>query len=390
MSEDVVTRLAQAAKSRHLARNIRDSAEKLRARLTAPVRVTLMGPGRTDRRAVINALLEEALLPTSGRLPSVEIEFAERARVEATLPNGKRQDMASLDAASLEALSPALLQIQAPNPFLRDVTLLDVVTDGSPKQLVAASKWAATRTDILIWVTSDFNDEDQQLWSLLPTVMKYYCFLVLTPASGARGQMPRLTKAQLDAFRGVLLLRFGADGKVCEGPDLPQFHGALEKCVSLGRQADFDRALMFLQRHVPSWDVTPGDTADAKDQPSEALAGFDAFDGGRDPLGEEGHRNTIEQQREALDLIRINAQEILEKLDRTEIEASEYVTAQCGRTIELVRDKVTDIPPLYDATMQAADYLLLLEMEADKEEAGIEAITALLQLKRALETSVSA
>lgn len=418
--ESAIERLAHALSATKLPASAQRAATRLIDRLSSPVRVTLLGPPGAGKSTLRNVLAGAAVIPAGAGLPTTTLRFGEPGKIVATLGNRTKKEITGLDFDALQVLSPAYAEISTPLAVLKKVSLLEVVTDGSPADLMAAAKWAAKRTDIAIWVTTDFSPQEQALWERVPDEVKDHGYLVLnqtdrlspndradyntrlehiaaqefhsffpTAALQALGAIERNGAEEVEAFRAS-----GCDELIA----------ALMRHVDLGTQADIDSALMFLSRYdasAPKPATPVAASLDAPDAPNdgdspakEAAEPTDAS-----PALQIESALSHEQQQDdilrcaahetALARLRRGAGAMLDKLHSPEPAVAEPVLDHCVETVEELASTLSDDELLTEAVAQASDVIVLLQLE-QTESAAEDAVVTLLQLKRDIEVALAA
>jgi len=416
-TDTVVERLRALVASRTLPPRPAQAAEQLFKGLSSPVRIALMGPNGSGKSTLGNVLVGARIIPDDMALPSSEIRFAEKPGLAVIQGDGARRNLASLDYGAALALSPAFIEIHAPQPTLRKISLLEAVTDGSTGQLIAAAKWAARRTDMVIWVTPEFDPRQQALWRSMPDTMKDHAILVLSKtdiiSATQQGPAPAgLPAGVTDDF--ITVFRVAAkqaladvEKQVTGGADDWGCKSLIDdviRRVEIGRQADVDGARLFLKRYasaagppptprkrveinqVDAPVPTPDDRVETAQSPSPpdltlatALSDFDTT-GNPAPDGE------VEA---ALTLIRGNAERLLEEVTQAPGLSADRVLTCCAETFDALEEAVHEDTGMYGLVLQAADFVVLLQLEKS-EQAAQDAVIALLQLKRDFEQLLAA
>ncbi|MEE4118979.1 MAG: hypothetical protein V2I65_08185 [Paracoccaceae bacterium] len=218
-----------------------ERAEALLSRLQAPVRVALVGPEAAGRGAGLAALAGDEtladLLDLPGR-PPLELRWGAEARVVLRLGCGAPVEGVDLVEAMADP-EAALVTVERPLPALRRITLTDLVTEPSADDLLAALAWAARRADVAVWWSHGFGLDERAAWRSAPARLRDHGFLVL---DGAGAEARQAAAAASDDFLRVI---FSGHGE----PAGPRLAAEVLHHVALGRQADADAALLFLQSH---------------------------------------------------------------------------------------------------------------------------------------------
>lgn len=364
-----VARLDDALARQALPARFAKPARLLRDHLAAPVRITLMGPSETGKRALINALAGQPVLPPGRALPTSELRHGPAPLIRATLRDGTTQDFPGGDPGPAMRHRPSFLQFFAPAAPLRDIVLLNLVTDGSADQCLTAARWAARRSDIAIWVTPAFEATQQALWQQMPDNLRHHCFLAVAREGGGQGGAqvdPEAARLAEGTFLRAFAIAISPEDGCATGPGTDELWQEIERCAVLGRQADLDQAAVLLghAKETPEPTPAPGDPA-PMDVPS-----------GADPRAVQS----------ALDTLRSEARTMLHRIGA----APADVTAQCAETVERVSLMIPPGSALHDRAMQACDYLVLLQLEDDNAGAQQAAATVVLQLKREVEMAIAA
>ena len=180
--ETVIDRLRIALETEVLPKAARDHAAHLLKRLSSPVRVTLLGRPESGKSELVNMFAGRRILPKDAKLPTLELTFGLAEKITVTGSKGQNTVLESLDFESAAKGSPAFIRAELPLPIFERISLLEVVTDGTGEELQSAVDWAVRRTDIALWCTQFFSEEEQSLWSRVPDSLKDHAFLVLSKA----------------------------------------------------------------------------------------------------------------------------------------------------------------------------------------------------------------
>lgn len=248
-----------------------ERAEALLARLEAPVRVAVVGPEPAGRGAGLAALSgDETLadLPDLPGRPPLELRWGAEARVALRLGCGALVEGADLAEAMADP-EAALVTVERPLPALRRITLTDLVTEPSADDLLAALAWAARRADVAVWWSHGFGPDERAAWRSAPARLRDHGFLVL---DGAGAEARQAAAGARDDFLRVVVSGQGE-------PAGPRLAVEVLRHVALGRQADADAALLFLQSHgagtarTPAAPVSHGPAAPPPAAPGPAALG---------------------------------------------------------------------------------------------------------------------
>ena len=412
--DNVLDRLARVQSLASLPDSAKKTAERLIAQLSSPVRFALLGPPGAGKSTLLNVLAGAPVVPPELRLPTAELQCGATDRIIATLGDGTTKEIAGLDFENLQSLSPVFAEIRTSLPTLKEISFLEVVTDGTPEEMMAATKWAAGRTEIAIWVTTEFSLEERALWAKLPDTLKDHGYLVFNQfdklSAHDRVEYANRLKVsatqgfrsgfQTSALQGLAALddHEGPDQEALKTSGCQALKKALMRDVDLGTQADIDGALLFLNRFespVAKATASGNKVRSKKPGTMRVNPSRDAADAteGPDTLQIEA---VLERQvapdsdarRDARNLalahVQAKAEAMLDQLRDSDGSAAEYVLGHCADTVEELTDKLSDDDSLFDPVMQANDIVVLLQLE-QTEAAAEDAVVALLQLKRDIE-----
>ncbi|WP_457650730.1 hypothetical protein [Profundibacter sp.] len=155
----------------------------------APLRVVLLGSTGAGKTSVLNLLLGQNMVPdgTDG-IPTVKWEYGIEPKMLCTLPDRSKKIIGGIDFDACASLKPAFVTVQANLPALAKISVMEVVAPDIPVQKQKAVSWACKQADVLIWCTTDFTTEEQQIWDIVPDRLKDHGFLLLTKTDQLMGQ----------------------------------------------------------------------------------------------------------------------------------------------------------------------------------------------------------
>ncbi|MEK6215720.1 MAG: hypothetical protein N2B03_00735, partial [Boseongicola sp.] len=332
-------------------------------------------------------------------------------------PNGRNTVFDSFDFASAIKCNPAFIRAEMPLPILSRVSLLEVVTDGAVSELQSAIDWAVRRTDIALWCTQYFNDEERKLWSRVPDSLKDHAFLVLAKAdklsaenalSGKISDLETVVAEEFHSLFAVATLQainaHRKDGSVDESVYHASGGGALSaeilRHAERGRRADFDSAHLFLSRYQirdvassekPATSVAKGDEAvqaAPKTRPVSTAVS-------EAPEPAQAVENVAIFQ-DAARLLQRRGDGLAETVATLEPGKSGALVNQCVDTVENLVDLFSQddsgcpaADAFIDDLMDATDMMVLMQVESGDAPAA-DAVTLLLQLRRDIETKMAA
>jgi hypothetical protein len=394
----VLQRLSNTLNAAHLPSTFRASGNALARRLASPVRVTVLGQPKVGKSTLISALTDCGKVIDTAGLPTHEIGYADEPHVVATLNDGTRLTLDAIRIDEILATNPVFVQIFAPLEKLKHIRVLEVVTDGTPEEMIAATRWAAKRTDIAIWCSREFDQIERHIWSGFPDEKKGHGFLVLTQmdkmsAPAVSDRLNRMFDEGDAEFRIIAPVSAaqalsakqgsGADpDRLIDASGLPALSDALFGQIELGRRADLDHATLFLERFEETTaPVAPKSgrrvttlTSIVKRQPETAENGFGA----------------------AANYLRNQANEMLTDMVEFGEFAPQKIVERCLETANTLMDMIADEDAIddqqdlaQDAATEAADLLLLMTLE-NTPGAAEDAIDLMLQVKRDFELAAAA
>jgi hypothetical protein len=279
------------------------------------------------------------------------------------------------------------------------------VVDGNPDDQAAAIGWATRRADILLWCSQGFSAAEQKLWALVPDALKDRSFFVLNKADNlsAEGVLSdRITALQnivADEFHSLfpvatLQALAAVDPKGSPDETLLNASGgkaltkAIARQVDLGRRADIDSVLMFLNRFdaAPAKNPTPKNVSRPVIPQPPVKTETPPTD---IPETVATHETPGPHDLDTAALIYLN--------DRTAGMAQNFdptdILDQCCETANHLVDMYADADSaestLQDDLLDAAEVLVLMQLE-EGEGPAADAVTLLLQLKRGLEGQIAA
>ena len=180
-AQDTATALAEAIAAKSIPAAMMDRAKAILEQLDKPLKVSVMGMPWSGKSGVVNLLAGENVLPDVLRGATVEFTYGEMPRASITRRDGSTTEQIGLpDMYKIGMESPAFVAIELPLPALRKITLLELAMPTEQAHQARALRWAAKRTDIAIWCTEHFPENEQSLWETVPLEMKDHAILLRT------------------------------------------------------------------------------------------------------------------------------------------------------------------------------------------------------------------
>ncbi len=410
--DGIIDRVRLALEHNLLPKAAHGHAAHLLQRLSSPVRVTLIGGPGSGKSELVNMLLGRRVLPHASDLPTTEVHWGETEEIEVTSADGSKHHVDGLDFDAVRALSPVLLQVRIPQPILKKISILEVVTSGDPDELTAAVDWAIRRTDITLWCSLAFDEVERALWLRVPDALKDHAFLVLTKADVLSSQ--NLLASRIADLETVVSEEFHSLFAVAtlQGikaqADFPQldeamFHGSgggaltseILRHAERGRRADLDSAHLFLARYQAQVDAVVAQV------PSRETAKVEALQDKPTPVPSDPSPDTVVP----IDPdIFVNAGRFLQKrgealasiVDATEPGSTEDAMEQCVEAVEHLIDLFSNddsgcdvVDSFLDDLNEASEMMVLMQIE-EGDGPTADAVIMLLQLRREIDMKLAA
>lgn len=262
---DLLVKLELAAYARTLPERARLASRQLHRRLSSPIRVAILGHPQSGKTELLNLIAGERILPPGNRLPTIELSYGEDHRAYVTAADGAEYEIAFDEIGSVDRADAGLLRIEVPLRILAQVTLTEVVSEGTAEEERAAVQWAAESADLALWCSQDFSMAEQWLWSTVPERLKDHGFLVLTKADelirdgvlhDRIGELGDIVAEQFHSLIPVATLQGVESQNGAGGRDEAAFRGsgaralidALIDHIEQGRRADMDAAMLLISR----------------------------------------------------------------------------------------------------------------------------------------------
>ena len=155
----------------------------------APLRVALLGNSGAGKTSVLNLLLGQNMVPDGiDGIPTTKWEHGIEPKMLCTLPDGSKKIIGGIDFDACASLRPAFVTVQANLPALAKISVMEVVAPDVPEQKQKAVSWACKQADVVIWCTTDFTEDEQDIWDIVPDRLKDHGFLLLTKTDQLMGQ----------------------------------------------------------------------------------------------------------------------------------------------------------------------------------------------------------
>jgi hypothetical protein len=386
-TSDVRARLTALLDARSLPRGAALAATAMLERFDAPVRVTFLGLPGSGRARLMNHLVGDDVLPEGRALPTLCLVHGAVPRSVGTLASGEQASWPGLPIDAIEQAGTVYLDLARPLATLREFSFLELATDDTAEDQLAAMAWAEDRTDIALWISRGYGPAEAALWARAPDRLRDNGYLVMTGGTAA----PEATQGFRAAFR--------VDDAAGTGPLMDE----LRACAQRGRQGLVDHALLLLNRFEnlrPTRQLAPppADEAPPAPAPTQAAPASRPLTAPLAPTGPapRAHPETMLVPAQAVAYLRKRAVELDRLIDSLAELPEKRVLGFCLETVEELVEKVSalDAPDpataeIEEMVLEAADVIMLLQSE-DGIEPATDAITLLLQLRRDLEARLAA
>lgn len=362
---------------------------QLLQRLSRPVRIAITGLPETGKSAVMDMLLGQVVL---GRKPTnwqVEVCYGTQPQVLVETAEGEHLQYQGILADQDLPESTILARQFLPAEPLQWQTYCELPLLGQREEQEAALHRVAQTSDVILWCSQEFLPQEQTLWASVPDRSKDHSFLVFTMADRQimRGTLTGLLQTAettaAEEFLGVYpvaaIQGLTAQKTLPPAPDLWRSSGGqrlLEDIlhqIELGRASDLDQAQLFVQQYGAVYaeqiDRPPDPICDTRPRQSPVTSGL----------------------AQAIAQLQSGAEDMLAQTNAKDGPQVGPVLEQCMQLIQNLSSSIEDLPDselstsAQQAVQEGEEMLLLCQLEED-ENAAIDAVTLLFQLKKELST----
>nr|WP_254604386.1 hypothetical protein [Leisingera sp. ANG59] len=333
-------------------------------------------------------LLGRVVIGRNGRGLLVDVCHGAQEMVEVETAAGERLQIPGLLAQMELPQDARRVRQTLPDPRLRWHSYRELPLSGPQAAQHEMLQQAASNADIILWCSQEFAADEQSLWATVPDSSKDHSFLVLTMADRQvmRGTLPALIETlepiAAEEFLGVYPVAAiqGLTARTAEAPQDglwrssggKQLAGDLQRQVDLGRASDVDQAELLIRQFGGS---SLAETAPAVPAPAPAPANAAA--------------TKAASLAAALDQLQSGAEMMLAEAEAAGGPQAGPVLAQCMEMIRNLSQSLDAMPAsaAVEAAREAAqdgeEMLMLCQLEQD-EDAAVDAVTLLIQLKKEL------
>lgn len=386
--------LEQALSQDGLPQEYFDWGNQLLRRLDKPVQVMVIGHPGSGKSAVIDMMLGQMVISRHGGSPIIEVCYGPEENVEFETRDGSTSRHQGTLAQTVPPSDTVRVRQELPDTRLLNHSFIEVSLTGSAEQNHNIVQRAARHADVILWCSETFTPAEQHLWTKVPDEKKDHSFLVLTMADRQimRGTLTNLLAGlegfAAEEFLGVYPLAAvqaitaqtagqAVNTALWQSSGGRQLARDVLNQVELGRASDVDQAEMLVRQFAPK-------IADQQWQQAEAA-----------PQTNTSTKNTPTDDllHTALDLLQGRANQMLAETDG-DANADEILSTcmetvkDLSKTLLASQSRAPEVQAALDAAQDGEELLILFQLERG-EDAAVDAVTLLLQLKREIADDIS-
>ncbi|WP_371224876.1 hypothetical protein [Roseovarius sp. 2305UL8-3] len=401
---------------------------RLLEHLTKPVQVVVTGFPGTGKSALIEMMSARPVLGHGIKAPIVELAYGETEQLIIERRDGSVSSIAGV-LKDCDCPDDAVrIRQELPDNKLISNDFIEMGLHGDMAQKRTTLEAAIERADLVVWCSQDFGEEEQLLWSMVPDKIKDHSLLVLTMADQQlmRGMLSdtidRLNPIVAEEFLGLfpvatiqgITAQTSADTIKDElwtssgGRHLMEL---LMRQVRQGRTADFDQARIFMDRlavrmpQIAMSDAEPPvaehvvaetDTSEAE-PPAENQVSEQHDISLQDMVTTEvaeadlvRDTEAVAVLSEAVDLLQQHSARMLDEMDESGELDTDRILTDCTEAIHSISDLLLstgDDDPAKQAmnehVQEGEEMLMLFQLERG-EDAALDAVTLMLQIRKEL------
>lgn len=393
---------------------------RLLGHLRRPVQIVVTGLPGSGKSALISMISGQNVLGSAQAAPVIELTYGEQESVLIERQDGSVETAMGLLRDCDCPADAVRIRQDVPDPGLNGQSYVEHGLSGSPAEMRSALDEIARRADVVIWCSQDFSPDEQALWATMPDRIKDHSFLVLAKAdvlmkSGKLAEhIQRLAPVTADEFLGLypvatlqgIAAQRRADGlnsELWSASGGGHLVGSLRRQIRQGRSADIDRAQIFLSRLgalVPDEPVNENEAPrvqaprpDNEGRDRVLATGSRAAEAEVEPNAAEPvatDPQTMSILSEAIDMLQEHGQKMLRKVDRFADFDPDVILNNCTEAMSslarLLEKGKEDDPLGRDAreSVEEGEEILMLFQLEQSQEAALDAVTLLLQVRKEL------
>ena len=371
-------------------------------RLAKPVQVAVIGQPGSGKSAVIDMMLGRTVVSTHDAAPIIELRYGEQEQCVFELNTGQVLPRPGILAGTTVPDGTVRVRQELPDQRLLNHSFTEVSLTGSGVQKQALLQQTVSQADVVLWCSETFDFQDQALWSAVPDEKKDHSFLVLTMADRQimRGTLSdllsELEPVAAEEFLGVYPLATvqaiqaqtagaGLNAELWKSSGGKQLAGDVLHQIEMGRASDVDQAEMLV-RQFAAKPETPACAPEAVESVAPQVAA--------PPPPPSAQGNDLLNS--ALGLLQDRAKQMLAESDGGHNVDSEQVLNSCVDAVRALSDTLAqerhpspELRSALDAAQDGEELMMLFQLERG-EDAAIDAVTLLLQLKKEIGDDVKA
>jgi len=391
---------------------VANSAMLILGRLEGPLRIALLGMPQSGKSTVLNLLAGQNVIPeNTQKLPTLLVETGPVSQMDCILPGGNRTLVPGTDLAGLKELNPQFISLETDLPALSKISLLEVALPDTLIEQRKAINWACKRIDVVIWCTTEFSEQEQDLWFEVPDHLMDHGLLLMTKTdilSGKADIKNRITSLKSSFNEDFLRIaplsaKSALDVRDAEGKlDLAAFKATgatvliseIKALIESGYREAEGHGRHILTKYCGHIDFSELEYADDADLEETETASKDIPTKSAEKSKPAENQNLSSLDREMLDksLAKIKDCEasLTNLFQQTDELSVDQVLDICEETIDGVAVilKGAEQPLIAEIRSRAfeiQDSIVLMKSEQD-ESCADNAVTLALQLRRDIET----
>ncbi|NIZ61527.1 hypothetical protein DL239_11110 [Sedimentitalea sp. CY04] len=379
--------LEQALNQESLPQEYFDWGNQLLRRLDKPVQVMVIGHPGSGKSAVIDMMLGQSVISRHADAPIIEVSYGPEDCVEIETRDGGTSRHPGTLADVPTSPDTVRVRQELPDTRLQNHSFVEVSLNGSDEQNHTTLQRAVRHADVILWCSETFGPTEQNLWATVPDEKKDHSFLVLTMADRQlmrgtlTGLLTDLDDFAAEEFLGVYPLATvqaitaqtagqTVNAELWQSSGGKQLASDVLRQVELGRASDVDQAEMLVRQFAPK-------TEDQQEQQADTAAKTEP---------KPKNTPTDDLMHTALNLLQGRAKQMLAETD-TAGNADEILSScmdtvkDLTQTLLASQNRSPEVQAALDAAQDGEELLILFQLERG-EDAAVDAVTLLLQLKR--------
>ncbi|MEX0278961.1 MAG: hypothetical protein AB3N19_15680 [Ruegeria sp.] len=394
--EPVVDRLKTALDGKLFPSEWHQWGSRLLDHLRKPVQVAVLGGPGSGKSTLVNMMLGDQVIPRVSGIPVVEVAYGASKRTMYELADGMSVQRAGLPGDLDVPENAVRARVELPDDLLIRHNLVEVGLSGNPGHQMSMLNWVVQWADIVLWCTDEFDEGEQKLWANVPDEIKDHSFLVLTMADRQMmrgvlqdrimdlapiveeeflGLYPIATEQAITARRSGT----GLNEALWQSSGGKRLMDGVLRQIENGRTADVDQATMLLNRFAPDIEPSP--------RPAPPRASLQQP--GAPMSSAQSPRQSGDQVlKAALAMLQDCANELLNTVASGEDVDTEAVLSRCVHSMNDLAGMLHRADPddlvlqeLQSDAQEGSEMMLLFQLEKD-DQAAVDAVTLLLQLKK--------